>query len=411
MDITEDYIRPIRSGLHQFISPSKPPIQAKCVITTTDADRLSKNLSDCPGALMVRRVLEHLQYDENLPFRWKMDHKLIQYLVLANYIPELLPKTTGLIYAYHQANEKPLKQYLTEMWQGGFVVKCSRGSNSERTAVLESSATMLNSPHATVLMKTGLPPVPLDRVFTLYDGNPESEAFVVQEKIDFNREFRVHTFDRSIIPSLTVCGFGGTALGRARRDEQVYVETVVEDALKRLPDGLCSNLLSGWDVGMDASGRVHIFEINYTGNFPPCRAGLQCDGSSYDAQLSIRENHPVCRPGFQCSGILHKYHRNIAAFLAYISKTYGTRFEFDDALTPTSALQKSWVTQIEGVKRWTSLLDICGDVAELWQGTNTVCASRDESLRQSVYGNRSEVSDAIYVEFIDSLRRVTDGIG
>jgi hypothetical protein len=414
MDLAErKSIEPLLDGLQEFKSSRRKWAPTTCVVASSDEDRLCRNLSASPGALMVRRVLEHIGCDEDLPFRWKLDHKLVQNLILSEYIPGMLPETTGLVRGSTQAGHMPVATYFKGLWRNGFVIKSSRGSTSERAAVLESGETMLEtSPQATILLESGdtkREAVPLATVLNLYDGTPESELFIIQEKIQTIREFKVHTIGRSVIRTLTFCTFGASPT-KPRAEEQAHVESFVEEALEKLPDGLCDNLLCAWDIGINASRGHYIFEINYAGNYPRCRSGIQCNGSPYNDQLDVRSNHPLCRPGFQCSGMLQQYHRNIAYFLAFVSEEYKVTFEFAHTLTPMTSLQASWAVQIKGVKRWARLLRVCNEILELWRDTNLIDPLDNLSLRETIYANRSGLSDRVYMEYVDWLRKLTDEI-
>jgi hypothetical protein len=360
--------------IENYRADTKDPAQGPCLFSPGDANRLSRDLSDPSACMITRRVLEYLGSDESVPFRWKLDHKLIQYEVLNKYFPELLPKTSGLVEAHLHSGDGTLESYLQKEFPGGFVVKSTRGSGAERQVVLNSSREML-------------PTLNVDSLKAEYDGDLESERYFVQALVPVAREYRVHTLGREVVKGLTFCTHG------ARQPtipvgERLDVEAMVRTALEVMPEGLCTNSVCGWDIGMKADNSFQIFELNYSGH------------------------HPVSRPGFQCSAFLGNsdsgsFHN--ARLMYFISNTLGVTFAYDfDGIT--NDVEAVFAREMARVRRWMQLLRLTDDVLSLWKGIGGEVIPGYSSLRKQISDNKATNADHWYVGFVDSLKRLTDDL-
>ncbi len=395
-DLTEqNQLQSLLSKMERFQAAPMNTEPTVCSLCPLDVARLTTDLSASMGALLVRRVLEHLAFDEHLPFRWRLDHKLIQTLMLARYLPDLVPACIGLERATLNAGSHSVSAYLRSIWPSGFVVKRTRGYASARSAVLESGST----PDG--------PVVPVGFAGA-YDGSLESESFVAQKKIDTVREYRIHTIHRLVLPSLTFATFGttGSLLNPA---ERVQVENTVLDALRRLPDGLCSNSICGWDIGISRDGFHYIFEINYSGHYPACKVLHQCNGEPYDDKLSLLGNHPVCAPGFQCSGMLQN-ERSSALLLRFVADTYHVSFVFNHSSSSVTSEEAQWIAQLKGAERWFRLSRVLEEMYQLWSEADVADAVGEISLRERISLNGGEWTDRLYINHLRWLKTVADEI-
>jgi hypothetical protein len=365
-------VRRILDDLRCYKRTGQQSLHTTCVFTPSDAHRLGDNLRDGLSCLMIRRVIEHLAENENLPFRWMLDHKLILNLILHEFLPALTPLTIGLARAYLDAGSVPLADYLDTLFPSGYVVKSCRGAGSKRQDVLQSAATTL-------------PMISREDVLNAYTGKPESELFLVQAKIVTKREYRIHTIGRSIIPTLTRRTFGprNEAISVV---ERMDIEQFTRQAFRFLPDGLCSDLVCGWDIGVDYYYQFHIFEINFSGN------------------------HPVFRPGFQCSNYFQSRDQgplNIAGLLHFVSEMYNVRFEFE-LTSPVGELETKMFEQIYRVSRWTRLFQVADEVFDLWKDSDTCALVGDTSLQSLIRENRAGNLDRKYVNCLEVLMKITE---
>jgi hypothetical protein len=368
--------------LSQFVNPTHR-IASVCVFSPEDASRLSVNLADNQFCLPLRRLLEHLGCDEGQPFRWNLDHKLVQNIILHEYIPDLIPDSIGLARALLDSGAKSLRCCLETLYPRGYVIKSVRGAGSKLEEVRQSSDGLCGD-------------LSRERILEAFCGTPLSETWLAQEMFLAVREYRVHSIGRKVIPGLTflkhyVRGapltlseqFEGITPSVAGREE---VEWAVSRALDRFPDGLCSNLICGWDVGMNASNRFQVFEINFSGN------------------------HPVFRPGFQCSNYFQFRHGsalNIARLLKFAADEYSISFKFQFA-GGSDPVEQSMVAQLYRIRCWKQLLEVADEVLTMWADTYRESIIDNSSLRALIRKQTAGPDDNKYASYLDCLKTMTD---
>src|SRR5689334_11062979 len=75
----------------------------KLRLSRKDADDLLEGIALKPvgqpplGIVPVRHLFRLLNFSETHPFQWRLEHKLVQSLVLRQFCPEYVPVTCGLI--------------------------------------------------------------------------------------------------------------------------------------------------------------------------------------------------------------------------------------------------------------------------------------------------------------------------
>jgi hypothetical protein len=65
-------------------------------LSLSDSLRFSQGMRSTFRALIVRQLLEKFGFDEHRVFRWRLEHKLTQALLLNHYAPGSVPATRGL---------------------------------------------------------------------------------------------------------------------------------------------------------------------------------------------------------------------------------------------------------------------------------------------------------------------------
>lgn len=232
------------------------PIGSTIVIRTSESAPYN-NVADSGRAPLVRHLYAVVGGDEHRLFRWRLEHKLMQALVLDHYAPGCVPPTRGLAsFAAEHANGN-LRRALKRAFRSGFIIKRVLGdssgdagrSNATKEAVAAFASGNLRRPRT-----------------------PRSERWLVQEMLHIEREYRVHSFDRHVIPDLT--------FHRYRADANVASGTneYVQSILDRLPEGIVNRSLFAWDIARDLYGRRFVVEVNLTGIHPVYRPGFQCSG-------------------------------------------------------------------------------------------------------------------------------------
>ena len=348
-----------------------------CRLSPADAPRLLKDMRAYDRSFIVRRVLEHLQMDESLAFRFRVDHKLIQGMLLQTFAPSASLAVMGLAEAIRQAPDDDVDAFLMDHFPQGYVIKDTYGYNSGRAAVLDSRASL---------------PLREHEARNHYHAKAEEELFFVQERFEAIREYRVHSLGRDVIPTLTYRTEGSvTLMGELERRA---ANSFVLEMLRSLPAGLVEQSLCAWDIGLSLDNRFKIFEINYTGV------------------------HPVYEKGFHCSGNLQSYldgTLNMARLLHFVQHRYNTSFML--AVEPTNnPLEADAASTIYGVDRWLQLLEITDGILSLWNDSYNASHSVNDvfgqidSIRGLVYTNAGGPMERRYCEYLDWLKRMTDDL-
>jgi hypothetical protein len=69
----------------------RPPLTSRLDVRLSEALGLVEGLGGSKRALPVRQLLRALGFDEARHLQWRMEHKLVQALVLQSSIPEIIP--------------------------------------------------------------------------------------------------------------------------------------------------------------------------------------------------------------------------------------------------------------------------------------------------------------------------------
>lgn len=218
---------------------------------------LTSNLSGGVGALLIRAILHELHIDEHRLFRWRLENKLLQYLIFDHYIPDSMPKTISLSKILNRLNGVAQVKVL---FKSGFFLKttlgCGSGSknNFDRTAEFE------------------------DIISSAYGKYYYDEKWILQKKVELTKEFRVHTFNRDVIYGLTFIIQGSNSL-----NDNFRVENFIKNKITKLPSAIVEGSLIGWDIGLTSTGIYYIIEANFTGFHPEYALGFQTTGyTEYD---------------------------------------------------------------------------------------------------------------------------------
>ena len=344
------------------------PVES-CALSFEEVPRLADGISASLRAIVVRKLLECLGIDESLPFRWDIDHKLVQAIILHEFCPEAIPSSIGLSRVMTDAYGKDLGRTLESIFPESFVIKPVRGAGSDKDVVLKSSDTLLHQDE-------------LDRALRHFNGTPISEIYFAQSKIEIISEYRVHSLYKSVIPALVFRNHQRTTLVSATEKEAVI--DFVENFLARLPAALtCA--LCGWDVALTKDNTFKVIEGNYVGKHPIYRSGFQCT-----AQLQNRNWGPV----------------STAHLLVYLRRRYGFRMEFN-MHSPVRAEIAITADNIARINRWTELLSISDSIHKLWSLSFENEPFGAPSIRRKVFDNEASPMDRRYLEFIDWLHKMT----
>jgi len=177
----------------------------------------------------IRHLYRELGFDEHRVFRWRLEHKLVQALVLNHYAPACIPATCGLA-----------------GWSGPIFFKPTLGDSSgDRQPI-----------------------------------NLVDETFIVQERIPIAVEYRVHSLEDRVIDDLTFHRYGKGDIPGERDAPNAFVQSVLD----RLPNALTAGNLCGWDVARTPDDRFLVVEVNFSGFHPVHNRGFQCSGWFHDEE-------------------------------------------------------------------------------------------------------------------------------
>lgn len=255
----ELYTNVLESIISDIENSSAQVIEKKPVNETFELWRdpvLFDNLSGNIGAVFVRALLNKLNVNEHHVFRWRLDNKYRQYQILNHYFPGCVAKTIGLseLLAENDGHKK-----IRELCENGFFVKSTLGHRTGQAGSFDRTAE-------------------LDDIIKLHQekGNQEKEdqpeQWILQERLDLNEEFRVHTFGNDLIYGLTFIMAGQDS------SKSSAAEIFVQKILATLPATILQGTLIGWDIGITNANEYYIIEANFTGFHPEFYAGFQTSG-------------------------------------------------------------------------------------------------------------------------------------
>jgi hypothetical protein len=212
---------------------------------------LELNLCGNIGVLLVRSILNKLSIDEHHVLRWRLDNKYRQYQVLNHYAPDCMAETISFSQILRKNNSI---QKIRELCKKGFFLKSTVGDGTGRDNSFDRTAEL----HEII------------RVYKKKDD--EEEKWVLQQKLNFKKEFRIHTFHKELIPGLTSITEGQDLSNTY--DAEEFVKTILE----KLPDTILQGTLIGWDIGLTDRNEHYVIEANITGFHPEFNRGFQTSG-------------------------------------------------------------------------------------------------------------------------------------
>jgi hypothetical protein len=293
--------------------PRRVAVQERITIRLSESGPFRENLSSTWRALPIRQLSRLLGLDESRPFIWRLEHKLMQALVLNQFCPGHVPLTLGLGHYAAGISKDELRSKLhREFTQWGFYLKPAMGDSSGERAMVDESHIILRDIES--------------RKIEL--GNPvgvTDEAWVAQKRIPIRTEYRVHTIEDRVIFNLTYSRYGRGDIPGERDAPNAYIQGVLD----RMPNAFVGGSLLGWDVAW-LGDRFVIVEVNFCGF------------------------HPVHRRGYQCSGYFQDYEWGasmIARLLRFLEREDGVRIdvEADDPKSP-------WWWFYHKLSKWMPLL-------------------------------------------------------
>jgi len=214
-------------------------------------------------ALPIRQLSAALGFDENRVFAWRLDHKLVQALILNHYVPGAVPVTCGFRRFAGNDRGEAVAARAAAAFDGKYVIKAVLGHSSGEQGRFD------------------IPPAIFGETAHFNGGGPVpigEEPFILQERIPIEKEYRVHSIENDVVEDMTFHRFGtGNIPG-----ERDLPNAFVQNLLDRLPAGIVNGSLLGWDIAVTAAGEFRVIEVNFSGNHPVHLSGFHCSGFYQD---------------------------------------------------------------------------------------------------------------------------------
>jgi hypothetical protein len=256
-------IRSITAEIEACPAQRSRKVKHKVVhLRLSDSMRFSSGMRSTFRALIIRQLLDKLGFDEHRVFRWRLEHKLTQALVLSHYAPGSAPPTRGLC-RFAATVSGDLRCAISEVFPAGYVVKEALGHSSGERGSMDCAIEALAS-----IGDCSLP----NRLW--------NEQWLLQQRIPIEKEYRVHSLEGDVIPDLTFHRFGSGNIPGERDRPNQYVEWL----LSKLPDAIVGGSLLAWDIALTPGGQLIVIEVNFSGYHPVCGEGFQCSGYYQDVE-------------------------------------------------------------------------------------------------------------------------------
>lgn len=251
MKQAEDNLKSILSDIERYPVEAAKPSKIEQTFELWSDPNLLKDLSGNIGAFLIRSILHQLNIDEHHVLRWRLENKYRQYQIINHYFPQAIAQTFSFAQLLNQHNGV---QTIRELCEDGFFVKSTLGHRSGIKKNFDRTSE-------------------LDEILQFYPrGSGELETWMIQKRINFQFEFRVHTFGRDLLHGLTFIMEGDNSL------LSIHAEDFVKAVSAKLPDAILQDTLIGWDIGLTGMGECYVIETNITGYHPDFHRGFQSSG-------------------------------------------------------------------------------------------------------------------------------------
>lgn len=255
----------IRAVIDGFLTPRRVRRAATDLeLSLQSAVPLFQGLGGSTRALLVRQFLQTLGFDECGRMEWRLEHKLVQALILHSYVPDLIPATSGVAGMLSGKQPSDYRSFLNSEFAGGFVIKPALGDSSGETSIENRTED--------ILRRIGR--VSFSAPYRLVD-----EQYIVQEKLPISQEYRVHSLEDLVIEDLTFRRYTGGSIPGERDGPNAFVQSVLDG----LPDSMLGGSLLAWDVALLPQGQFRIIEVNFSGFHPVYNRGFHCSGYFHDS--------------------------------------------------------------------------------------------------------------------------------
>jgi hypothetical protein len=241
----------------------RPRLTSRLDLRLSDGIRLLEGLGGGTRALLVRQLLRALGFDERRHFQWRVEHKLIQALLLRSWAPHAIPVTCGLHALARGHDVTQLREWFAACFPNGYRIKAALGDSSGDLPAGGDPERIFRN---------------LEVDLATAAGAILSERFVVQEEVAIAVEYRVHSLEEDVIEDLTFRRYQGGSIPGERDEPNAFVRSLIE----RLPDAVVGGSLLAWDIAKQSKGEYIVIEVNFSGFHPEFKRGFHCSGYFHD---------------------------------------------------------------------------------------------------------------------------------
>jgi hypothetical protein len=254
--------------IDDFTGPRRRTVNGPTLrLTLSQAVPLLEGLAGNTRALAVRQLYQLFGFDEHRQLRWRLEHKLVQALILDHYCPGTVPVTRGLDRHMRDMDRAGVRRSLHREFPDGFFIK----------SALSDSTGELGDCDRTHLILTDIESGehPAGEAPGIVD-----ETWIAQERIDMVKEYRVHSLEDQVIEDCTFRRYGRGNIEGEREAPNAYIQAILD----KLPNAIIGESLYGWDVGLTPEGQFRIIEANPSGFHPVYKRGFHCSGFYHDIE-------------------------------------------------------------------------------------------------------------------------------
>lgn len=238
---------------------------ASLVFNSSDIPALLNRLRR-PAVLPIRHLLRVMGFDETRAVTLRLEHKLVQALVLNHYCPGDVPTTNGLRRWFREHGRSWAMHSLEGGLQDNAIAKPTIGFGSHQETLRSSTATQA-----------------LESLNTSCNNFSQleitQEDFILQERIHLAKEYRVHTIEDHVISGLTFRRYGTPADSAGGI---VGPEEYVRAILAKLPNGFIYQSFLAWDIAETPEKTYCIIEVNVAGLHMHREPYFHCSGYFWD---------------------------------------------------------------------------------------------------------------------------------
>src|SRR5215470_8920394 len=205
--------------MESYAGPRRRTLREPIVhVSVSKAIPLLQGLAGNRRALVIRQLFQIFGFDENQQSRWRLEHKLVQALVLNHYCPGVVPITQGLHARMRDVECSRIRRSLHDDFPDGFYIKQALSDSTGEREIVDRTHLLLAAIQSGELSPDGC-------------AHINGETLIVQERVEMVKEYRVHSIEDQVIEDCTFRRYGRGNIPGERDAPNAYVKGLLD----RLP--------------------------------------------------------------------------------------------------------------------------------------------------------------------------------